>query len=1010
MLPSFALISMLLLVILSLPANAAVVELPYSKPYMLVNDSIVGLPIGAGNTFFVVSIDGRVYANGTLVFRTISPPSTLDFDPSKPMLAIGTRLGEIVVVNGSSLVAYTQAFAPIESIWLLDESKYVAVLAGSRMLVYQLYKAGWYEISHYKSTLVSKRIPLKIKQMVASKKAGGKPGSWIAVTASPALFKQVPLEVSGLKGDIVDVSIEVVVPEYGYSEIYRVANSSYIQIKVPVPLKKLYLIVHVEDKCGIKIVDLKSYKYEIESPISIEVDALAYGVCPEFGGTGVFLFDASLSNISSLWIPVKEVKLLSLFEDKDRFILVASKGEKLVIVVKKGDNVETYTYLLPARPTCAYMFDSNYIFIGCANGEVFIVDAITMKLAWSRLFTNNSITWLNAVNVDGNYIVSVVDDTGKLVVGALTDKGIILTGYAELKGLPEPFKRVELWRDSILLASEQGYVVVEGLKKFTKSWGNLLERVVKNVEILCVGERNETVKAKILVYYKGKLVSETIVPGKTVLLVNENHTLQVIPFEKHYTDLIETVKIDLDAKSTILLVPYKYYDVMIEVYDDYGVQGHIEVYVNNSLATILEGKGQSSVKAKLKLKYGCYNITLSGPPVYQLQTKIVCIEDNLKLPFKLIRIPSTLTILFENKPIKEVAVEVYCDGKLVAQKLCSRTICSLNIVRGYNMSIIIKSLEKEPYYETEIFRVNVLYHNLTLPISLKPKQYEVEVILRDSLGKLLCPVEVYLDDKYIGVAEPDNPVVKMRTSKGVHRLAILGFCDNLRVYSEEHKIVIRGSEAIVVNVTRIYTPLDVVVVDSFTGKGPLEDIVLSSGNYSVIVNKSVTPVSVKVYVYAKEPIIRVRGSKVYSDGKISVNLTEEKLTVKLIRKVVSAQINVVDDRGNPLDAKVVIRGVDVPYSAMSESVAGIAVFSAPIGVYEVCVQAPFYEEICRELDLAKTLRLEVTLKPTLVELVLRNTGLLVALAIFVAVSVMLYRKRRKILESIVGGESEEELF
>ncbi|HIP66087.1 MAG TPA: hypothetical protein EYH08_06160, partial [Pyrodictium sp.] len=522
----------------SLPVYAVTLELPYPKPYLLINDSIVGVPIGAGNTLFILSVNREVYANNTLVFKMVSSPSVLDFDPNRPILAIGTKLGEIAVVNGSSLVVYTQAFAPIEGIWLLDESKYVAVLAGSRVLIYQLYKGGWYEISPYKSAMVLKHFPLKVEQMIAAKKVGGSPANLIAIVATPSLFKQVLLELSGLKDlDGRVSSVEIVVPEYNYNKAYRVAGDGIVRVEIPVPVKKFYIVVHVGDKCGVKIVDLKSYKYELESPIHVKVDVLAYGECPEFKGTGVLLLDAELSNVSSLWVPLEGVKLLGLFEDKGKLILVASKGEKLVVVVEKDGSVEAYTYLLPAEPTCVNMFDSKYIFVGCANGGVFVIDATNMELLWSRLFSDNGIAWLSAARIGEEYVISAVDDGGRLVVGALTDKGIVLTGYAELKGLPKPFKRVELWRDTILLPSGQGYAVIVGVKKLTSVWGDLAKRMVKNVKITCVGEKNEIVKARVLAYYRGKLVSKTVAPEKMALLVNENHTLQIIPAERHYVSL-----------------------------------------------------------------------------------------------------------------------------------------------------------------------------------------------------------------------------------------------------------------------------------------------------------------------------------------------------------------------------------------------------------------------------------------------------------------------------------------
>ena len=772
--------ALLLLASSSLPAYAITLEFPYPKPYMLINDSIVGVPIGAGNTLFILSVNGEVYANNTLIFKTVSPPSTLDFDPNKPVLAIGTKLGEIAVANGSSLVVYAQAFTPIEGIWLLDESKYVAVLAGSRVLIYQLYKGGWYEISPYKSAMVHKHFPLKVEQMVAAKKVGGSPANLIAIVATPSHFKQVLLELSGLGGLNNRVSsVEIVVPEYNYDRVYRVAGDGMVPVEIPIPVKKFYIVVHVGGKCGVKIVDLKSYKYELESPIHVKVDALAYGECPEFRGTGVLLFDAELSNISSLWIPIEGVKLLGLFEDKDKLILIASKSEKLVVVVEKSGGVETYTYLLPAKPTCVNMFDSNYIFVGCADGEVFAINVTNMKLVWSRLFSSNSIAWLSVARVEEKYIISAVDDSGKLVVGALTDKGIVLTGYAKLKGLPKPFRRVELWHDNILLSSEQGYVVVVGAKKLTSVWGDLVKRAVKNVEITCVGEKNETVKARVLVYYKGKLVSRIITPGKTLLLVNENHTLHIIPFEKRYADLIKTVKVDINTTSLTLRAPCKYYNVIVEARDDYGVQGRIDIYVNGSLAASLEGRGQSSVKTKLKLKYGCYNITLSGPPIYQTQNKTVCVRGSLKLSFDLARMPAMLVVLFSEKPVERMAVKVYCGGKLVAEKVCAEETCNLSIVRGYNVTVIVESLEEVPYYEPARFYTDVLLHDhLPLWVALEPRLYGVEIVLHDPLGKLLCPVEVYLDGKRVGVAEPDNPTVRVHTVKGVHRLAVVGLYDN----------------------------------------------------------------------------------------------------------------------------------------------------------------------------------------------------------------------------------------
>ena len=992
----------------SLSVQAQVLDLPYSEPYMLVNDSIVGMPIGAGNTFFLLSVGGKIYANSTLVFKTISPPSALDFDPSRPILAVGTKLGEIVVVNGSNLMVYAQAFAPIESIWLLNGSRYVVVLAGSRVLVYQLYKSGWYEISPYKSTMVFKHLPLKVEQMVAAKRVSGEPGDRIAIIATPTLFKQTLLEVSGLEGT--SASIEVVVPEYGYSRVYSVADDGLVSVEIPVPVKRFYVLVRIEGKCGVKIVDLGSYKYEIESLIHVKISELAYGECPEFKGTGVLLLDANLSSISSLWVPVEGARLLGLFEDGDRLILVASKDKKLVIVTKKSKNIKTYTYLLPARPTHVNMFDSNYIFIGCANGEVFVINATSMKLLWSGLFSSNSIAWLSAARVGEKYVIAVVDDKGKLAIGVLTDTGIVLTGYAELEGLPKPFKRVELWNDSILLPSKQGYIVVMGVEKFTRVWGDVARRAVKNIEVVCIGKRNETVKARVSVYYGGKLVSETIAPGKLALLVGENHTLQVVPLEKHYIGFTKTLYINVNTTRLTLLVPYKYYNIVVEAYDEYGVQGWIDVYVNGSLVTSLEGNGQNSVEAVLKLEYGCYNITLSGSPIYRVQSKIVCVRSSLKLPFKLARMPATLTISFGEKPVEKLAVKVYYGDRLVAEKVCVKETCDLDVVRGYNATIVVESLEKTPYYEPAKFNVNVLRSHLALLASLKSKKYEVEIVLQDPLGRLLCPVEVYLDGKRVGVVKPDNPVVRVYVTKGVHRLTMIGSYGNLKVYSEEREIVVKGPQTYIVNVTRMYTPVNVTIVDSFTGGGPLEDIVISSGNYSVVVNKSANPVNVRVYVYVKNPIIVVQGSKVYSERKVSVNFTEEKLVVKLMRRVVSAQISVVDDRGNPLDAKVVVKGVDTPYTTTLKTATGIAVFSAPVGVYEVCVQAPFYEETCRELDLAKTLRLEIVLKPTLVELLLRNISIFIVLTIFGVVGAILYRKRKKILESLLGGEGEEELF
>ena len=992
----------------TLSVQAQVPSFPYSKPYMLVNNSIVGVPIGAGGTLFILSVDGEIYANGTLVFKTISQPSALDFDPNRPILAVGTRLGEIVVVNGSSLVVYTQAFAPIKSIWLLNGSRYVVVMAGSRVLVYQLYKGGWYEISPYKSTMVFKHLPLKVEQMVAAKRIGGEPGDRIAVVATPSLYKQALLKVSGFEGT--SVSVEVVVPEYGYSRVYDVDSDGLVSVEIPVPVKKFYVVVRFGDKCGVKIVDLGSYRYDVESPIHVKIDELAYGECPEFKGTGVLLFDASLSNISSLWIPVERARLLGLFEDRDRLILVASRDEKLVVVVERGGSVETYTYLLPARPTHVSMFDSKYIFVGCANGEVFVVNATSMKLIWSRLFSSNGIAWLSVARVGGAYVVAAIDDVGRLAVGVLSGRGIVLTGYAELEGLQAPFKRVELWNGSILLPSRQGYIVVAGVDKLTRVWGDIARRVVRNVEVVCVGERNETVKARVSVYYGDKLVWETIAPGKLALLVGENHTLHVTPLEKHYMGFTKTVYIGANTTRLTLPIPYKHYNVVVEVYDEYGVQGRIDVYVNGSLSTSLEGRGQNSVETVLKLKYGCYNITLSGPPIYQVQSKIVCVRDNLKLPFKLARMPATLTVSFGEKPVEKLAVKVYHGGRLVAEKVCAEKTCYLDIVRGYNITIVVEPLEETPYYEPAKFDVDVLHGHLALLASLKPKKYEVEIVLRDPLGELLCPVEVYLDGKRVGVAEPDNPVVRVGVTKGEHKLSMIGFYGNLKLYDEEHKIVVRGSQTYTVNVTRMYTPINITVVDSFTGGGPLEDIVILSGNYSVVVNKSANPVDVKVYVYVKDPTIIVRGSKVYSERRVGVNLTGEKLVVKLVRRVVSAQVNVVDDRGNPIDAKVVVRGVDTPYMATLKTAAGIAVFSAPVGVYEVCAQAPFYEEACSKLDLAKTLRVEIELKPTLVELLLRNIGIFTVLAIFGVLGVILYRKRRKILESLLGGEGEEELF
>lgn len=998
----------------TLQVSALALSYPYPTPFIILNNTVGGTPVAAGNKLYIIALNGTIYSEGKPVFTLKSSISAFDYDHNSSAIAIGTVAGEIVVVRAGSEPVYMQAHEPVNGIWFLDDGRRVAVFTGSRVLVYEVGKNGWLEISPYKTSMVAKHVPFLVYQVIVGEKPGHGSGSLIAVIGRPLATRKLMLHLvqttTGGTVPAASVNVEVYVPEYGFTTTATSDQKGLVTVDVPVPAKAVYLVIRVGDQCSLLVIrDFKNstqpYNYG-----TVALDQLAWGSCPEFRGVGVVLFNSSLAMVDSVWVPVEGFNLLSLFESRDRLVLLGYNGNRLVVVVKEGGEQHTYTYMLPAKPTSAVISpDSKIIVVGCENGEIFVINATTMKFIRASLVGLGEVMSMDVALVGDQYLIATYDAGGRVSISVLTRNSILLSAYVDLGSLSRPFPHVQFWQDELLASGRNGYVVIYGVDKLVRPFGDMFKRIVKDVTIRTFGENGEPVKAEVAIYYNGKHVATITTPSQVSLLVGLNYTFIIKPLQDHYEGLKTRVHVGTTTDSVDIKIPYKVYNLTILVHDPYGVQEPLKLYVDGNFVATLAPGGNTS-KTSILLKYGYHSLAVVGEQIYPMVKKEILLDGNRTISIDLTRLDGVLTLVFSEKPREPLVVKVIYANRTAAVRECLEQTCALRAPRGYNATIVVEPIPTTyPYYLERMIRgVTVLEESL-VNVKLVPRKYPLSIVLKDDMGRIVCPVKVYLNNTLVGTLQPENPTITVNITKGVYSVRVEGSVGRAYVYKQEVLARVNGPTKVVLNLTRLYTPIRATIIDSLTGGGPAEKITLSSGNFSLVVDPSQKPVNVTVFVLLEKPVIVVKGSTMYSPQKFGVNTTLGKVLLKLNRRIATVQVTVVNEKGEPLYAMVEVRGVGLAYSSQMRTVDGKALFTAPVGVYQVCAEAQFYTSHCTEVNLAVQQVVTITLYPTPIAIVLRNLELIIAFIVIVGALLAFYKMRSRIIEKILGTE-EEELF
>ncbi|HID69116.1 MAG TPA: hypothetical protein EYP35_01335, partial [Desulfobacterales bacterium] len=448
--------------------------------------------------------------------------------------------------------------------------------------------------------MVTRHVAFYVRQAVAGEKPGHVPGSLIAFIGYPATMRKLVLRLVNetLNGTapVAGIKVEAFVPEYGFKTAAVSGQDGLVVLNVPAPAKAVYIVIHNYGLCSLLII--KNFKYSVYQYNYgiVMLNYLTWGVCPEFKGTGIILMNSTVSLMGRLWVPIEGLNLLGLFEDHGRLLFLGYRGNNLVIVVKKGLEQHVYEYVLPSKPVSVVMSpDSKFIIIGCKNGEVFVIDASKMKFVWAGLFGLGEIASIDVCIINGHYLIATYDMKGRVSIGVTTPNGVRLTAYADLGSLPRPFPHLEFWEDKLLVSSKNGYAVINGIDKLVTSFGNLLKRTVKGVLVEAFSEKGEPVKAEVSIYYNGNHITTITTPAVAPLLLGAHYTVVIKPLQKHYADTKTVIYVSATAKAkrVNVSVPYKNYTLTLSVFDPYGVQENLTVYVNGSKVATLYAGGNS---------------------------------------------------------------------------------------------------------------------------------------------------------------------------------------------------------------------------------------------------------------------------------------------------------------------------------------------------------------------------------------------------------------------------------
>ncbi|NPA04967.1 MAG: hypothetical protein GXO09_02585 [Crenarchaeota archaeon] len=495
----------------------------------------------------------------------------------------------------------------------------------------------------------------------------------------------------------------------------------------------------------------------------------------------------------------------------------------------------------------------------------------------------------------------------------------------------------------------------------------------------------------------------------------------------------ECVRVAIDKPSTLLLlnVSVRRFRLDIRVFDELGSR-----LLQPLRVTIQDSFGVTRFRAEVNathpnttaiLPYGNYKIDIepaTQPPLYMPYTAYIVLAENTTIDAYLKRGTGVLRVelLAPVELVKKIPVDVNITGPAglhISRRLTETSFSLAGLVYGtYHICA------ESPVLQRNCIRVEHHSTTTTAWITLKPKTFPVSVSLVEASAKapIIVPLLVLVDGspKASVPGGAHNFTVTFELPAGKHYIEVRPakmLVDKLTgipvepYYPLEKTVEVTGPTRITLILERGFIEVTLLLRDAYTGTPPKTpvDMTVSTGNFTVYVHLKPGTGQVTLLLPRAKTIKIEFTSSLYTRKTIVIPGTvyRYKVSVRLARKLVTFNLDVVNDLGQPLpQALVYISGINVIYETRLFTTAkGELRVSLPIGTYRVCASKQGYMQVCDIVKVTRETSYVLRLKPLLITKIARLTpymiaGAAIVIAVFIAWK--MYRRVRVLAEEVTG--------
>ena len=716
---------------------------------------------------------------------------------------------------------------------------------------------------------------------------------------------------------------------------------------------------------------------------------------------------------------------------------------------------ETEYRLFSDISAVTYTPDGKYIVVGTAGGTIYVLKSsatgVKYEVLWGYRMPAKVTSLAMASKVSKAVAILAGDAVGDIQLLYLPTSDELVPILRLNKSLsynvnsPVTSLSTTLDLNTVVIGTAKTTYLVSDLGSYLLETGepiDLRSRELQQLLIRAVTVNQTPISGAAVRIYesRGRLIAEgsTDINGTYrvdyILPATYNLTIEPpVDYLQRYSSLIQVSK---EVQEVNVVCNYTTIPVYVSLLDS-ETRGPIEEEVTLTITgpeTFIKYNVLSENSSfYVRLLPGHYTVSVSpsryivGKPLYQGAEASLDVPKDKNVTIYLTRNTFRLTLRFidsitRGPPRESVEATLYRNGRVVARTEIStyRNILPLTL-RDKGVFIVkvnpLPPENQEPYYVGATYVVNVTSDTQEV-ILLKPNYISLVLNITDErTGEPpLTSIKVLLDGEHVETLQANETKVALKVIKGIHSIALVPQPEysylKIPLYNAtELRVEVLRATSLNISLKRIYFKVQFNIKDHYTGKGPIEKIVLLVNNVKVaeILPNATAPVTFSTFLHSGKNTIQFKGMNVYVDYIKKIDIKNETtINVELLRKLYTLKLIVVNDIGQKITGGTVeVLGTNLKFETASSIVDGEAYLKLPFGMYIIKVTQPGYEAVSTERVVDHDIEISVVLYPTIMTLLTRYLPVIVGVSVIAAIIALVFKYRAKI-KSLIAPE--EELF